>query len=410
MTDPREQQHLVRLADGTVKQVNPFTGTQVWTVPGRAHRPIGMAPTTPQPLDPDNAGRWCAFCSRRYLDTTPERRRVVRRGGEWEEMEGVRANRLFETTAAFRVVPNLFEIVSYDYWRRNHGWQAPEDARRRQADYLSVPAGRRHLDSLVRTRIKASGGDPDDWDGLDLADRTIGMFASGHMVVIARHHYVPEATTDDELCGTGRLRVGDHARYVGLTVQTMRELYEQNPHVQLVSTFQNWLKPAGASFDHLHKQLVSVDDVGPDLRIQLERLRAEPDLYQRWGVDYAEQQGLVVASNANAVLVAGVGHRFPALEVWSTAPGRPWELSDAALRDWSDLLHAAHRATGNLVPTNEEWHYQPPSVNEPMPLRAVLKWRISTPAGFEGGTRIYVNSIDPWTLRDRVADALERRP
>ncbi|STD12806.1 Uncharacterised protein [Dermatophilus congolensis] len=29
------------LADGTVKQVNPFSGTQVWTVPGRALRPVG---------------------------------------------------------------------------------------------------------------------------------------------------------------------------------------------------------------------------------------------------------------------------------------------------------------------------------------------------------------------------------
>ena len=31
---------LTRLADGTVKQISPFTGTEVWTVPGRANRPI----------------------------------------------------------------------------------------------------------------------------------------------------------------------------------------------------------------------------------------------------------------------------------------------------------------------------------------------------------------------------------
>ena len=41
-----------------------------------------------------------------------------------------------------------------------------------------------------------------------------------------------------------------------------------------------------------------------------------------------------------------------------------------------------------------------------MPLRAVLKWRISTLAGFEGGTRIYINTIDPWTLRDRACASL----
>ena len=27
--------YLTRMRDGTIKQVNPFTGTEVWTVPGR---------------------------------------------------------------------------------------------------------------------------------------------------------------------------------------------------------------------------------------------------------------------------------------------------------------------------------------------------------------------------------------
>ena len=34
-----EQNFLQKMPDGTVKQVNPFTGTQVWTVPGRGKRP-----------------------------------------------------------------------------------------------------------------------------------------------------------------------------------------------------------------------------------------------------------------------------------------------------------------------------------------------------------------------------------
>jgi hypothetical protein len=35
-----------------------------------------------------------------------------------------------------------------------------------------------------------------------------------------------------------------------------------------------------------------------------------------------------------------------------------------------------------------------------------VKWRINTLAGFEGGTKIHINTIDPWTLRDRVARAM----
>ena len=69
-------------------------------------------------------------------------------------------------------------------------------------------------------------------------------------------------------------------------------------------------------------------------------------------------------------------------------------------------MHACHAATGAEVATNEEWHYQPPDVDLPMPWRIVLKWRVSTLAGFEGGTKIYLNTIDPWALRDRVVREL----
>lgn len=41
-----------------------------------------------------------------------------------------------------------------------------------------------------------------------------------------------------------------------------------------------------------------------------------------------------------------------------------------------------------------------------MPWRINLKWRVSTLAGFEGGTKIYLNTIDPWHLRDRVVPRL----
>jgi len=33
-----ESRHLHLIADGTTNQVSQFTGTEVWTVPGRANR------------------------------------------------------------------------------------------------------------------------------------------------------------------------------------------------------------------------------------------------------------------------------------------------------------------------------------------------------------------------------------
>ncbi len=72
----------------------------------------------------------------------------------------------------------------------------------------------------------------------------------------------------------------------------------------------------------------------------------------------------------------------------------------------SDLVQACHAATGAEVPCNEEWYYKPPDVDVPMPWRVLIKWRVSTPAGFEGGTKIYVNTIDPESLRNRVVTRL----
>ena len=45
-------------------------------------------------------------------------------------------------------------------------------------------------------------------------------------------------------------------------------------------------------------------------------------------------------------------------------------------------------------------------MREPMPWRIMLKWRVSTLAGFEGATKIYLNTIDPMTLRDKVVSQL----
>ena len=37
-----------------------------------------------------------------------------------------------------------------------------------------------------------------------------------------------------------------------------------------------------------------------------------------------------------------------------------------------------------------------------MPWRIMVKWRVSTLAGFEGGTKINVNTISPFALHERV--------
>ncbi|WP_294942758.1 DUF4921 family protein [uncultured Microbacterium sp.] len=389
-----------RLPDGTVKQIGPLTGTRVWTVPGRANRPLSAPREDVHRLGPGEDRRLCAFCVDRYLETTPEKARLI--GPRFEEVRRVPAHALNDSVAEFRRFGNLFEIVSAEYWRENHGYRQPTGIVQWAEEYLSDPVGRVHMEKLAEIRARAAGAET------SLEEAALDLLGGSHDVVVARRHVVDGASTDAELASAGTLSPDEHAAYVAFTVQALAEIQAAQPHAAYVSVFQNWLRPAGASFEHLHKQLVAIDDHGPQVDHELRLLSHDRGLYQHEIADLAVSEGLVVAATDGAVAFAGVGHRYPAFEIFSTsAANLPQEHTDAETRAVSDLLHALHAATGVHVPTNEEWHYRPPGAPWPMPWRVVLKWRISTPAGFEGGTKIYVNTIDPWELRRRTVAGLQ---
>lgn len=397
------------LPDGTIKQINPFSGTQVWTVPGRGHRPIEPAGDGVLRVESETPGHHCPFCEKRYLDTPPEKSRLVRTGSGWERLDRLPAHELSDTVAEFRRVPNLFEILSLDYWVDNHGHQTSLPVRQRMADYLADPAGRGHALAVAERKARAFGITQDRWRvmsderRLDFVDN---FFDGGHDVIIARRHF---ADGTDTLAGSGTLTTEEHARFVEFTIWSLRELYDFNPNVKYVGVFQNWLRPAGASFDHLHKQLVAIDEYGERAEQEAEKVRTSPNLYNEQAIDRAVSHGLLLAENDHAVAFAGFGHRYPTLEVYSKSPTTaPWEQSAEEVRAVSDLLHACHAATGEEVPTNEEWYHQPPDLGVRMPWRVLIKWRVSTLAGFEGGTKINVNTISPFALRNQVLPALVR--
>jgi len=141
--------------------------------------------------------------------------------------------------------------------------------------------------------------------------------------------------------------------------------------------------------------------------LAIQRLRSNPNLYNEAAVNYASYHNLLLAENDYAVAFAGFGHRFPSIEIYSKSEHAwPWDHTDDEVGGVSDLVHAMHAATGVDVPTNEEWHHRPVDVDLSMPWRILLKWRVSTLAGFEGGTKVYLNTIDPMTLRDRIVPKL----
>ncbi|KWZ75149.1 hypothetical protein HMPREF3198_00227 [Winkia neuii] len=397
------------MQDGTVKQKNMLTGTEVWTVPGRGHRPLTVPKPNPKPIDSANAGAHCAFCPGRYLETPPEKDRLVRRGERWVHEVGLSADQITREVADFRRIPNLFEIVSANYWALNHGHQASTAERERMAAYLASDSGYDHVMAVLKARLRAYGvpeekiaGQRDD----ELLPQATGFFTGGHDVIVARRHFVDGASDDSQLASSGTLTPEEHAAYIQFTCNSMGDLYGLDPAVRYVAAFQNWLKPAGASFDHLHKQLVAIDERPVQIEAEMERLRRNPKIYDEI-LSVAASRDLILAQNEHAVALAGIGHRFPTVAVWALGdPVNPWEASTEQVRAVSDLLHAVHAATGPDVPCNEEWYHRPASVSSPLRWRILVKWRISTLAGFEGGTRIYLNTIDPWGVRDRVLPKL----
>lgn len=399
-----------RMADGTIKQVNPLSGTQVWTVPGRGNRPLGSAAGSAALINPSRHGRYCAFCSGRYWETPPEKSRLIRTSEGWRQLDLLPAAELTATTAEFRRIPNLFEILSLDYWEANHGYTMPATAHARMEAYLADGAGNTHVMGVARGKALASGVPERTWNQLTEDQRlewADNFFAGGHDVIVARRHFADGATCEDHLASSGTLTPEEHEQYTAYTIRTMLELYDFNPHVMYVATFQNWLRPAGASFDHLHKQLVAIDERGVQAEREHSRVLANPNIYNEMAVDYAAGQGLLLAENVHAVAFAGFGHRYPTLEIYSKAPARmPWDHTPEQVRAMSDLLHACHAATGATVATNEEWYHQPRDLDVPMPWRIMVKWRVSTLAGFEGGTKINVNTISPFALHDRVLPRL----
>lgn len=405
-----ENQALLRCADGTVKQKNLLTGTEVWTVPGRGHRPLSAPNQDISPIDHSQDGHHCAFCSARYFETPPEKSRVVQHAdGSWETLLNVPASQLFNQTAQFRRIPNLFEIVSYNYWNLNHGHVPSAEESQRMALYLADPAGFEHVMRVVRMRLGASGVSTEELAEMTdakLLPHATGFFSGGHDVIVAKDHYIPGAENKSQLASSGTLSADAHFQYMQFTADTMRDLYQLNDHVRYVACFQNWLKPAGASFDHLHKQAVAIDELPVQIEAELERLRIDREIYDGI-INVAATRKLILAQNEHAVALAGIGHRFPSVAIWPLGPAyNPWEATPEQMRGVSDLVHAVHAATGADVPCNEEWYHCPPDISSSMRWRLLVKWRISTLAGFEGGTRIYLNTINPWEVRERLLPRL----
>ena len=399
------------MPDGTVKQVNPFTGTEVWAVTGRGNKPISNdVQATPKRLNSKEKEDYCSFCETRYLETPPEKSRLVKRDGRYEKLNQLPPDRYFDTVAEFRRVGNLFEIVTIDYWRRNYNFKMRPATVQWKERYLVHPAGLKHIIDVLNYKLRRQGKSESEIEKIS-TDEKVAMadafFSGGHELISVRAHYKPDAQWDSDMYFSGEMTLEDHFQYFKFTIDAMRDILENNMYVRYISVFQNWLRPAGASFDHLHKQLVALDDWGSSIERQIRMLREDPNVFNDRGANFAAYHNLIFAENDHAIACVGIGHRFPTIEIYSrSTAGRPYEHTDPEIRGMSELVHACHAAIGSQISCNEEWYYTPVDSVSKMPWHVLIKLRINVPAGFEGGTSIYINPLTPTDLRDKLVPRL----
>ena len=299
------------MPDGTVKQINPFTGTEVWAVPGRGDKPLmNEIPAASKEIDRSGAGKYCSFCESRYYEVPPEKARLVKDGGQYRVLTRVPPDKYNDTVAEFRRLGNLFEIVTIDYWKKNYDYRLTKDAAAWRDSYLAIPRGAEHIDAILNYKLKMSSRSEQDIRQKLLFNKENMMdafFGGCHELIIARKHYADGATFETQLYASGEMTEEEHFQYFRFTVEAMRDMLTYNRYIRYISVFQNWLRPAGASFDHLHKQIVGLDEWGNSMLLQIQMLRDDPNIFNELGVNFAAQYNLVFAENDFAVASVGIG-------------------------------------------------------------------------------------------------------
>lgn len=399
------------MPDGTIKQINPFTKTEVWSVPGRSSKPITNAvPVDAQRIEKKSEEDYCSFCRTRYHETPPEKSRLIFQDGSFRVLNNIFPSSYHDTVPIFRRVPNLFEIVTIEYWRKNYDYKLSENKKRWKETFLNDPSGLKHVLNVLNYKLKISGKSDEEIDKVSMEEKFLlgdAFFGGGHELIIANRHYPMGAEWDSQLFSSANFTPEEHFQYFKFTIEAMKDIIANNRYVRYISIFQNWLKQAGASFDHLHKQLVALDEWGSRIENQIKELKDNPNAFNDFGANFAAMKNLLIAENDFAIAYVGIGHRYPTIEIYSKSiHSRPNEHSDEELRGMSDLVHSCHVAMGNQISCNEEWYYTPMDAVNKMPWHIFIRWRINTPAGFEGGTGIYINPLRPVELRDKMVPRL----
>lgn len=396
---------LTEYKDGSIHMRNVLTGTESWYSPDRKNRPIlTQKDSKAAEFNPTSPEDYCPFCESRYPETTPEKSRLIFRNDGWQCLDQLLPEDIFVSTADFRRISNLFEIIPTDYWKSRYAYTLSVKNQERKNEYIESDLGMEHVCDILQYKLETQKVPRKQIDSL-LTDPELRaadpFFGGSHELIIPRRHYKPDAKNNGDLCSTGCLSAKAHAIYFRFTCFAAQDIIDNNPHILYVCIYTNWGGTGGASLPHLHRQLLGMDHYGHVLN-RIHKLREKHHQMYYDLMLFVKHRHLIICENDGAVAYADMGLPFPAINVISKTLSSPLKADSSQLKPMSDLVHALHAAMGESLPCNEEWFFTPDKWNHKIPWNIQIKWRINTHAGFEGATGLYVVPCSPVQIRNQM--------
>lgn len=247
----------------------------------------------------------------------------------------------------------------------------------------------------------------------DVFDRTDGCGAH-ELVIDSRQHIYPiEAMSPKEIMAIWRCFI---ARYFDL---------KQDPRMKLFFMFRNWGKPAGASFEHPHSQIVVYPVIPPGVHKVIANFQHSADKYNRCPActliehELHDQQRLV-SQNKFFVVIEPYDSMVP-YETW-IMPKKIGKFHSPSFAYFlRDIPHTIEALAEILIDTFDRLNRVNPGLSYNMLLytapygadneEGAFHWFvmvqpvITIPGGNEKGTGIYANPVTPEKAAEELRSA-----
>lgn len=365
-------------------------------------------PITPTPNNQQES--YCAFCLGNSSEATPEKVRAVKIHDQisYSDYPSLHS---YEEEVLFRRQGNLFEILNFDYWKEKYQVAPSQESLERIEQAFDNLEMREYLESLLLLKLKRTG---QDISGLSIKEKKIlcePFYAGFHELLTSGRHYLPGAQDDSRIFHSGNISYQVHRVSYEMTIKSMADMVNCNPHILFIAVFQNWLSSAGASFQHWHKHILGLDFWGDHLVQEALLVQSNPSLYRDFIFTVAQAEHLFLAENKHALAYIELGGKTGRIVICSKSHHlRPQEHTIEEIHSMSDLSHAILKTLPTSISYNEEWFYTPFHQDQfRTPWRIIIDLRITIKAGFENITKHNIHSVAPSALSSMIVERLQNQ-